>query len=72
LSLHECLGLAGLAIGVPGKGDTHINEECIDRKIVGEYSQLKDTYQQAMKDYPDAKTWYTLYLTQGTLNQKNT
>ncbi|MDR2541745.1 MAG: hypothetical protein LBD11_08675 [Candidatus Peribacteria bacterium] len=44
-------------------GDKSINQEFIAYKMLGDYKQMGEVYKKIMKDYPKAKDFYTLYLT---------
>jgi hypothetical protein len=44
-------------------GDKEINQDFVAYRITGDYSQIKSAYQKVMKDYPQAKQLYSLYLT---------
>jgi hypothetical protein len=41
----------------------HISQDFIAYEIVGDYRQMKDIYAKIMQDYPEAKDYYNLYLT---------
>lgn len=41
----------------------HISQDFIAYEIIGDYSQMQDAYAKIMQDYPQAKDYYNLYLT---------
>ena len=45
------------------QGDKEINQEFVAYEIKGDYAQMKDAYVKIMQDYPEAKGYYNLYLT---------
>ena len=58
------IGLAAL------DGDKEINQDFVAYRIVGDYSQIKSAYQKVTKDYPRAKQFYSLYLTDPSVTKK--
>lgn len=53
-------------IGVAAKdrsGDWTIEGDFTAHEIIGDYSQMKTIYPQIMKENPEAKEYYTVYLT---------
>jgi hypothetical protein len=55
-------------IGLSDKdGEEEVNQEFLAYKLVGDYKQMKVAYSKIMKDYPNIKEMYNLYLTD--LNQ---
>ena len=55
------------------EGDTHIHQDFIAYEIIWDYSKMQDAYSKIMQDYPQAKDYYNLYLTdpQTTLMEQN-
>ena len=49
------------------EGDMHISQDFIAYEIIGDYSQMKEAYANIMQDYPQAKDYYNLYLTDPAL-----
>lgn len=52
------------------EGEMKITQDFVAREIIGDYSQMKAVYQQIMQDYPEAKDYYNLYLTDPSITPR--
>lgn len=44
------------------EGDLHVSKDFIAYEIIGNYTQMKEVYVKILQDYPQAKDYYNLYL----------